>query len=940
MLAFTTASLLVLTPALVVASTHISTSSTTSTSPPNPTMCGSIINKGFTVINATDAYECLRSVPFNPAVASQLLQYVNDTIQFHSTLAYLANPPPEYQQPAVDIVAGLAQIQHGIDHGVFRNEYDFEAALSSLLNAAHDDHLSLNGGILSAFLYGSPYDIASVSRDGIELPKLYIVATDGDWDNPARQPSAIATINGRNVVEYLTEFAARNSIGKLEQHAEWNMLMRSGALDTQGLLEVFFGGATWYPGDTITFTFENGSVLGPEPWQAVYLGPPYTGPLETGGDFYNFFVLGLYPASYKEPSEVSSSTIPTPTDSSSSREPWWDKAYPTPEPIPQGRSDDTGLPRVFFLNESSIAVLSITQFSAYGNKVQSFVDTVKTFLARSKKAGLKKVVIDVQQNKGGQPLLAIEIFKLFFPSKHPFAGSRRRTHPVADALGSTITSYWENLTPNQSDYYYLSTNEWVITNRLDVQTEEEYNAWDDYFLSPAVYGGDNFTKVEQYNLTNTLFTGEAAGIIIDNLDGSANQPYSAQDIIILSDGLCSSACAIFMELMHHEAQVQTVVVGGRPDYTPMQAPSGTRGAAVYDINRMDIDITGALLLDNSTGALPLDRRHDFYISYASVNLRDQIRRNDSSNMPLQFRYEAADCRIFFTPRTWYNYANLWKYAADAIWKNSTLCIANATTNSAKPHSHPAPYVVHPTEVNTTSPSQPYEEEETPRHHVSDDPFNDILAGARPIPPLDGARCKRRSDCGTRHICIEIPNPQSTNSQEIAQKYCLRDCPSYSTCEITDYTTEESTSGRPYRYNAGYCKPLLYDVGSEDSAFPWCSISLSNYWANDALDTKSCFEGIVGDDLHCFFYKGTIRKCLVYRTSLLDLDDSPRYCKETQLRQFESEVDVEQGYYDEYGSIGYWKPGASRLRLLVEHVDDDVQFEEFFDSCTVYMNGCA
>lgn len=118
-------------------------------------------------------YDCLTSVPFNPAVGSRLLKYVNDTIQFHSTLAYLANPPPGYQQPGVDLVAGISQLQRNIDHGTFLNEYDFEAALQRLLRAGHDDHLSLAGGILSSFAFGSPRAIASISLDGKELPKVY-----------------------------------------------------------------------------------------------------------------------------------------------------------------------------------------------------------------------------------------------------------------------------------------------------------------------------------------------------------------------------------------------------------------------------------------------------------------------------------------------------------------------------------------------------------------------------------------------------------------------------------------------------------------------------------------------------------------------------------------------------------------------------------------------
>lgn len=126
------------------------------------------------VYRAKDVYNCLKSVPFHQPVASELLRYINDTIQFQSTLAYLASPPPGYQQPAVDLLGGLAQIKQDVDNKTFSNEYDFELALYRLLSAAHDDHLIMNGGILSSFYYGAPFDIVSLSLDGKELPKLYM----------------------------------------------------------------------------------------------------------------------------------------------------------------------------------------------------------------------------------------------------------------------------------------------------------------------------------------------------------------------------------------------------------------------------------------------------------------------------------------------------------------------------------------------------------------------------------------------------------------------------------------------------------------------------------------------------------------------------------------------------------------------------------------------
>lgn len=125
------------------------------------------------LFNASQVYECLISVPFNAAVATEFIQYYNDTLQFQSTLAYLKSPPPSYQQLPVDLMSGLSRIQDDVDNGRFANEYAFEAALQQLIYLAHDYHLNLAAGILAPFAFMAPFEIASVSLDGIELPKVY-----------------------------------------------------------------------------------------------------------------------------------------------------------------------------------------------------------------------------------------------------------------------------------------------------------------------------------------------------------------------------------------------------------------------------------------------------------------------------------------------------------------------------------------------------------------------------------------------------------------------------------------------------------------------------------------------------------------------------------------------------------------------------------------------
>ena len=409
------------------------------------------------VFSASEAYACLVSVPFNAGVATRFLQYYNDTLQFHTTSAYLKNPPPSYQQPSIDLFEELGQFQQDIDHGVFQNQYAFEAPLQNVIFATHDSHLELVAGVLAAFTFASPYDIVSVSSDGKELPKVYVTndLIESQGSESGWQASAVSSINGQDTAEYLAQFAALNAQGQAEHHSEWNQLMSSPALDIQNYNSIFKGYTTFYPREDITITFENGSVIGPDPWLAIYNHPGDTGPLSTGGDFYNFFVLGYYPASYipeietgsagpdstrldsAEPESsalpvttmtsdtllLSTTAAPTPTG-------WAHSAYPQTADVGQKDLDTLGWVTGYFLNDVSVGVLSIPSFQAYDDTVKDFSNTITDFLQRSKEAGMQKVLIDLQQNLGGSTLLAIDTFK----QVHREKGSG--TLPNADFLSS------------------------------------------------------------------------------------------------------------------------------------------------------------------------------------------------------------------------------------------------------------------------------------------------------------------------------------------------------------------------------------------------------------------------------------------------------------------------------------------------------------------------
>lgn len=332
------------------------------------------------------------------------------------------------------------------------------------------------------------------------------------------------------------------------------------------------------------------------------------------------------------------------------------------------------------------------------------------------------------------------------------------------------------------------------------------------FVLPAV----SQTKVpsdvssqQRYNLSSQIFDEEASGGIVvygyANRSVTSPQPYAAEDIIIvrkacipfhsfadllqLSDAVCHSACAAFVEMMHHDAGVRTVVAGGLPKVGSMQVPSGSRGAEAYSSLDLDADFDVAVSINASTAAVLPNRDVEFYVSYAGFNIKDAIR--EGSDTPLQFLYEAADCRIYYTARTVYNYLNLWNYVVDAIWRNPSLCVSDSTSpnsNQAQKDSSKATSTSlgsmilrgfqwngKPAEPEGGKPSDKrsiYTRENSLRHDSSELNFlvKDDL--------FDPSVCQK---CPRGFVCPAIPLCEISGGPVKTQNQCKRACSSRSPC---------------------------------------------------------------------------------------------------------------------------------------------------------------
>lgn len=277
------------------------------------------------------------------------------------------------------------------------------------------------------------------------------------------------SINGIETAEFLSSFAAQNSLGLLEPHADWNQVMSSPAGDIQGLLSSFEGSSPFYPGENITFNFENKSTTFPLPWLATYFAPADIPLISSGKDFYTYFVLGENLEETELPPPDSNPTLSTSTleapvvtatelsntesaattasASSATPPPSWDYfPYPADPSIvqPDLGNLNGGVVTGYLLNDGTTAVLSIPSFDVTGEAILSFSNTIAEFIRKSKEGGYKRVIIDVQRNGGAGHLLATDTFKqvsipVRFPSKsdRAFSSSRPLIHLMG--AGSVLT---------------------------------------------------------------------------------------------------------------------------------------------------------------------------------------------------------------------------------------------------------------------------------------------------------------------------------------------------------------------------------------------------------------------------------------------------------------------------------------------------------------------
>ncbi|KXJ97054.1 hypothetical protein Micbo1qcDRAFT_229809 [Microdochium bolleyi] len=646
---------------------------------PASTACGRIASSKQQRVPTSLALECLRSVPIKKEPAKKLVTSLRSYASWQSTLAWLKDPPKTYLFAAVDILGRLDEIATAVDKDGYTNEYDFQLDLYKLVLSAHDGHFTFAGDIFRPFNFQNDLAarIISVSRDGVEPPRLYPYAAASA--STIADQAFITEINGVNATDFILRQNADFSSYQ-DPDAQWNSMFPT-LTKPHSYLTV--ASSLVYQGDNVTLTYSNGTKQTEQSYAALYAD---LSNIKNGEDFYNKFCSGTSSASsmrIAQPAEEGLAKRQTP-------------GFPTTVVADAG-----GTISGYFLSGKGYddaAVLAVKAFSSSGTQpvkyLNDFQNTTATFLEKCRAAGKKRLIIDLSANGGGYVVAGYELFAQIFPELKQFGATNiRRSESfvtIAKIVGDLSPSFQPKSLEQQNSVVTLSQST-ILTNLVPGGVQkpdgEQFATVDD-ILAPVTLRGDQFTAYQNTPLAQTL-----PGF---NLTGSPGHPkpppavFSSENVLLLTDGTCGSTCTIFSYLMTIQGNVKSTAIGGRPRTGPMQSVGGVEGSQIFPLAEIKKTANAAIGLVDSARQTEL-RAGDLGVlaeGYAisrstdpknpgGVNGKNSFLPGDSST-PAQFLWQPANCRFFYTAPMLGDAKQVWQRAVDSAWTDpDRFCVAGS-----------------------------------------------------------------------------------------------------------------------------------------------------------------------------------------------------------------------------------------------------------------------
>jgi hypothetical protein len=284
--------------------------------------------------------------------------------------------------------------------------------------------------------------------------------------------------------------------------------------------------------------------------------------------------------------------------------------------------------------------------------LDSVIETVRA----AKSTGRSKIILDLQRNGGGRMNVLAAIYSIFLPgdiNQMPLLFQVRAHGELEQAVESHSSEILSSRTSSGALYPDL--------------VQPDGTPWS----SPKEWFGP-LKGVKGQNTRQSLDNSSIPSLL-RGLRPWKTPPFRPEDIVILADGLCASACAMMVAALGHNYGVRTVAVGGRPIAKPMQAVGQVKGGPILYHSALPA-------IANRSNTEPPIRAtsRGAGLSFNALNITPLNSLEDS--IPLQLQYEAANCKLFYTWEMTRDMTALWEAVASVTWGKGK-CVPGSTTTS-------------------------------------------------------------------------------------------------------------------------------------------------------------------------------------------------------------------------------------------------------------------
>jgi hypothetical protein len=650
------------------------------------------------VFTPTEALSCLKSVPFDKALALDLTTSWRLFFDFYSMQAWFKQPQhAELDLPVFDITAAIDQIEAKVRKGDYDNGFQFmrEVAIASLqFYDGHTSFVPICAG--PRFAYYHDYTLMSIGSSADGEREIWSV----DMTEPGMPPkfqTQVKKINGFPAADYLVELSRTLPdlalYGLQDPDARYNGLFAEWPAQTSGSFaqRSFFAGEEE---EKLNITFADGKTVDVE-WKASftepYVGifnessfqricyntpvemsffePSFAGPMllgHTSEASYNSITSSLFSvltATLVPTTVPTATTTPTVTADIEERQEPTATATPSATAVDEEPSDAATLvgfpePLSSALNitafddpdgDSEVGIITMPTFDPAGlNNGEEWSTVLNDTIANFTLAGKKRLILDITGNGGGIGLLAKKTARILFPAE--FDGSGEPDYYLNNRYTPALDKMFRS---NYSGYYF---DEALLFSKLDGE-----NITTDEVLGPYYnkHVNDSFTKITLWKEDQNDTDGNFGSIAT----------YKKEDVIVIGNGACGSTCHNFMELMERIG-VRSYAYGGRPGKKHMQSVGGTKGGTVLDY--IPFIKETFYTLGDTTNHTDVPKFTRTRMASGRVGMENQFRlgaTDTATAVPLYFVWTPACKKIPLTREMATDVTEIWKYAKNAAWKD-------------------------------------------------------------------------------------------------------------------------------------------------------------------------------------------------------------------------------------------------------------------------------